>query len=65
MNDTTTKPRIVKAPANGDAQFTLAFTKAEADALATICDVTLKASGLPAAQAVHLWMAKVQDAMKG
>lgn len=43
--------------------YSLTFSKADADTLAALCDVALKAAGLPAAQAVNLWMDKVKDAM--
>lgn len=59
-----TDPRIPRVEANGSGEFTLSFTKADADALASCLDVTLKSAGLPAAQAVNLWMAKVQQAMQ-
>lgn len=59
-----TEPRIPRVEANGSGEFTLSFTKAEADTLASICDVALKAAGLPAANAVNLWMQKLQEAMQ-
>jgi len=64
MSRTPAIDRTPPAPStNGDPQFTLTFTKADADTLASLCDVALKAAGLPAAQAVECWMRKVRDAM--
>lgn len=57
-------PEPPVATANGDPTFTLTFTKADADALLACLDVTLKASGLPAAQSVTLWATKLRDAMQ-
>ncbi len=58
------KPPIDAIPAtNGEPEFVLRFSKAEADVLASLCDVALKAAGLPAAQAVETWMQKVRVAM--
>lgn len=56
------------APTDGEPpssydRFTLTFSKADADALASLCDVALKAAGLPASQAVECWMQKVRSAM--
>jgi len=60
----TAESRLPKTDTlNGEPQFTITFTKADADALMSCLDVTLKAAGLPSAQAVNLWAAKVRDAM--
>jgi hypothetical protein len=68
--DMKTESRLPKTevPPNGelpisDQKFSLKFSKSDADVLATICDVALKAAGLPAAQSVETWMRKVRDAM--
>jgi len=50
-------------PPIADRKFILEFTKADADALMSCLDVTLKAAGLPAAQSVNMWASKVRDAM--
>ncbi len=57
------EPPASVMPANGEPTFTLTFTKADADVLASLCDVALKAAGLPAVQAVETWMQKVRVAM--
>lgn len=54
---------VVPAANGTPANFTLTFTKQDADALAAICDVALKAAGLPAAQSVNLWMRKIEVAL--
>jgi len=51
-------------PANSEPHFTLLFTKSEADVLVSCLDVTVKATGVQAIQAVALWLDKIKDAMK-
>jgi len=60
----TSESRLPKTEStNGDQEYTLKFTKSDADALMSCLDVTLKSAGLPAAQAVSLWCEKLRSAM--
>jgi hypothetical protein len=59
----TSECRLPKIDANGEQIYSVQFSKADADALMSCLDVTLKSAGLPAAQAVTLWCDKVRDAM--
>lgn len=44
--------------------YSITFTKRDADLLASICDVCVKATGIASVDAVQIWLGKVRDAMK-